>query len=190
MKKFLQKKHKLKNQDQLRRVQWLHHKGSAKLIDSTLAFSSRGPWFKSIWRRNKQWYHCIGWQLRGFMGNFVLFLFFLSDPTWWPLFLAFFLDILGQSQLKYKWGKFFSPTWIWAVVPWNQKPVCYQWATLTPAFVFVMINNSKVKGRKFFSMLKANFSLKKWISPNFSTTFSGYSSSVVQTISFGHRLNH
>ena len=51
---------------------------------------------------NKQWYHCIGWQLRGFMGNFVLFLFFLSDPTWWPLFWRRFFMIYRRFLCRYR----------------------------------------------------------------------------------------
>ena len=27
--------------------------------------------------KNKQWYHCIGWQIKGFIVNFIFFLFFL-----------------------------------------------------------------------------------------------------------------
>ena len=37
-----------------------------------------------------------------------------------------------RSQFKNERGNFFSPTGIWTMVPWNWKPWCYHWATLTP----------------------------------------------------------
>ena len=34
--------------------------------------------------------------------------------------------------------RFFSPTRIWNMVPWNQKPVRYQWAMLAPCLKLEM----------------------------------------------------
>ena len=45
------------------------------------------------------------------------------------------LMAIVRSWLKNKRGTFFSTTRIWTMVSWNQKPVSYQWTTLTPSAV-------------------------------------------------------
>ena len=37
-----------------------------------------------------------------------------------------------RLRLKNESGIFLSPNRIWTMILWNWKPVCYQWATLTP----------------------------------------------------------
>ena len=44
------------------------------------------------------------------------------------------LTAIMRVRLKIERGKISSPTRIWSMVPLNQKPVCYQWATLTPNY--------------------------------------------------------
>ena len=59
------------------------------------------------------------------------------------------LMAIMRSWLKNEVGKFFSPAGIWISFPWNQKPVCYQWAMLTPlkcVLLFtIQLNNLKPK---------------------------------------------
>ena len=36
---------------------------------------------------NKQWYHCIGWQMKGFKG-ITISIVFLPKTTWWSFFIS------------------------------------------------------------------------------------------------------
>ena len=95
-------------------------KNTTKLSISSFEFPILGKLERS--RRNKQWYHCIGWQIKGFWGNFAIFFFFFSDPTWWPLSWCFILIYKMQYFIYgvcYSWfnegpfndGPLFIGTW-------------------------------------------------------------------------------
>ena len=54
-------------------------------------------------------------------------------------------EIVNQKQKR----KVFSPSKKWTEVPWNYKPVCNQWAMLSPMFSCRCFLNKFSKGKIF-----------------------------------------
>ena len=54
----------------------------------------------------------------------------VSESTFIGKLVQRFMAVI-RSWLKNQRDKFFYPTLILITVPWNWKPVCYQWATMT-----------------------------------------------------------
>ena len=70
------------------------------------------------------------------------------------------LTAIMRSWLENERGKFLSPTGIWIVVPWNQKPVCYT------EYIDVVYFDQRLGAAHAKPLLKSSFSaffvLKSW----------------------------
>ena len=114
---------------------------TTRSLDKSIRWTPRLPlllfWFET--RR-----HIVAYQPQLFISTIFNVYLWVSSPfnpvvrvTAWLveglLAMAFIwrLTAIMRSRLKNERGKFFSLTNICNVVPWNHKPVCYQWAMLT-----------------------------------------------------------